>query len=96
MFLLVLWFNPVPPKLDVHPVNTTVNETGTVNLFCNATGIPAPHITWTKVGSKKKYSENESLVIDGVDKKDSGMYMCRASNEAGNTTAKVFVNVQCK
>ena len=86
----------VPPELKFVSVNKTVNQTGRLGLFCNATGIPAPNISWTKAGSTEQIPTGKHLIIKSARKEDSGTYTCKASNKAGNTTAQIHVNVQCK
>ena len=89
-------FPPVPPEIEISPTDKTVNETGPLHLFCNATGKPAPTISWFKVESGKQVDQKEELVIGSVTRDDAGTYMCTASNQAGNASAKAVVEVQCE
>ena len=86
----------MPPSVKISPSEKTANETGRVDLFCNATGNPAPNLTWTVVETGNEFSRTEHLIIDSLSREHSGTYACTASNEAGNATAKVHLDVQCK
>ena len=42
----------------------TINETETVNITCNATGVPAPmSFTWLKDGAVQNYTVNTDRII---------------------------------
>ena len=85
-------------------VNVTKEEGSNLTLFCNATGNPAPIISWTKDGSPTKNNSrirfskhNRLLTISNVNRTDSGHYRCVAKNSLGNDTSNVStVNIQCK
>ena len=95
--LTVTFFDPVPPEVHVYPQqHATARENGTLSLYCNATGSPAPTLSWTREGCATKLSHNNSLSIARVRKEASGTYVCTASNEGGRASATVAVDVQCK
>ena len=82
-------------QFTVIPQNVTVNETNPIVLGCDASGFPKPSITWTKNG--QVVSKLKQLYIQSSTRRDSGMYVCTASNGVGqDKTAKVYVTVQCK
>ena len=73
----------------------TVNETNPIYLSCDASSFPAPSITWTRSG--QVLSDKKQLSITSSDKRDTGEYMCTASNGVGQPkTAKAYVTVQCE
>ena len=76
----------------------TVNETNSVTIYCNATGLPQPIITWSKAGAESTViSSGTELVFSPVRRSDSGTYICTASNGAvSNASASITLNVQCK
>jgi len=62
-------------------------------LECVAVGVPKPVITWYKDGSPlvlgplgdvRSLEEGAKLEIQSADVSDSGMYECRAVNDAGH------------
>ena len=85
----------VPVQVIVLPQNVKVNKTNSISLSCDASGFPAPSITWTKSG--QTLSNTAQLYISSSDKSDAGEYTCTASNGVGQPkTAKAYVIVQCK
>jgi len=88
----------VPPSIYKGPSNKTVNESSDLALFCNATGTPPPKITWSKVAVPPvQLSFDEALTVNNINKTDSGVYQCRASNGIGSDVfASSFVTVRCK
>ena len=75
-----------------------------MTLSCNATGNPAPKISWIIGGSPVSSNsgisfsaDNKQLTITNVSRTDSGEYRCVASNSLGNdTTSPAKLDVQCK
>ena len=92
------------PEITAHPQNITKTEGENVTLSCNATGNPAPKISWIKdryhVTNNSEISfaaDNKQLTITNVRRTDSGEYRCVASNSLGNdTTSPAKLDVQCK
>ena len=69
-------------------------------FLCRAEGNPAPTISWKKhsgqvIGNGGRFSidANGTLIISNLQKSDSDMYVCVASNEYGDreATARLFV-----
>lgn len=94
----MFYFFLVPPSIYIGPSNKTVNESSDLALFCNATGTPPPKITWSKVAVPPvQLSFDEALTVNNINKTDSGVYQCRASNGIGSDVfASSFVTVRCK
>ena len=78
-----------------------------MTLTCNATGNPEPTtFSWNIDGSAVNTSvnprisltsNNKSLIITNVSRKDSGEYRCEAANKVGKTSSRVAtLDVQCK
>ena len=66
--------------------------------MCNATGNPQPQITWSKESEPNPLdSIDGALTMKNVNKSDSGVYLCSASNGIGSDTiALSTVIVNCK
>ncbi|KAJ7384307.1 hypothetical protein OS493_022412 [Desmophyllum pertusum] len=85
----------VPAQFTVIPQNVTVNETNPIVVSCDASGFPAPSITWTKHGQGNPVLKE--LNIHSSNRSDTGIYVCTASNGIGQAQrVRVYVTVQCK
>ena len=92
------------PEINVHPKAETISEGENLTLVCNATGNPAPTLSWIRDGSPVETSgrisisdDKKQLTITNVSRTDSGEYRCVANNSLGNETSNVAtVDVQCK
>ena len=62
--------------------NVTAVTSIALSIRCNATGTPAPMITWRKDGSLLK-AKGALLVLLSLSVTDSGRYQCTASNVNG-------------
>ena len=103
LFLVVLseLLFSAPPKLINVVMNQTVPEGADLQLFCEASGNPAPDITWTMVFRNGSDSEvlHRGLTWNMVNIKraNQGTYRCTAYNGAGNADSSVAnINVTCK
>ncbi|XP_072031343.1 inactive tyrosine-protein kinase 7-like [Amphiura filiformis] len=82
----------VEPEIIMKPQDKTVRELTTSMLHCQATGNPRPTIGWSKTSNliesqRFETAENGSLIIHNVQVKDGGVYVCKASNIAGDKMA---------
>ena len=92
------------PEITAQPQSMTLTERENVTLSCNATGNPAPSISWTKDGSAGNSLrislslDNKQLTITNVSRDDSGDYRCVANNSIGAavTSNVATLDVQCK
>ena len=81
-------------------INALTNST--VIIDCEATGFPLPSITWTKedvnltTGEGRIISNNGSLILEQVTKKDAGTYTCKALNTRGSDSQTSQLNVMGK
>jgi len=87
-----------PPSIVSRHVNKTVNETQDLRLVCDATGNPQPHISWTKGPDRTPIkSVDGALILNNVNKSDTGVYQCRASNGIGSDAmVSSHLTVNCK
>ncbi|XP_067023578.1 protocadherin Fat 4-like isoform X2 [Acropora muricata] len=79
-----------PPKIAVHPDNSSVQLGGRITLRCNASGDPVPSFAWFKDGIAMVEAAgikpfNPVLVLEDAIKEDEARYYCVASNIAGKT-----------
>ena len=49
-----------------------------------------------EINSTNRQSSSSVLIIDPVLSSDSGWYTCTAFNEAGHSSQRIYVEVQCK
>ena len=102
--MIILYLSTDKPEIATHPQNITTREGQNVTIYCNATGNPAPTISWYKNGYPINNSfstifspSHEQLTIRNVNRIDSGDYTCQAKNRVGTDTSNAStINVQCK
>ncbi|XP_067206790.1 neuroglian isoform X2 [Linepithema humile] len=89
------------PYFTVEPVFTEAAEDETIEINCEATGVPLPEIKWIHNGkpisqappnSRRKVTPNK-IIIEKLTKNDTGNYGCNATNSLGYVYKDVFVNV---
>ena len=86
-----------PTTITSSSPNAVVVEGNSASLHCNATGNPAPNITWTRDGSNTVLYEGESFTINSITRQQAGEYICTAGNGIGSkVNASVAVIVQCE
>ena len=81
--------------ISQRPSSKVVVEGETVTLYCNATGNPAPNITWTQDNNKTALYQGENYTIVNIQRQAAGDYTCTAWNGVGekaNATATVTVH----
>lgn len=54
----------------------------TIELLCDATGVPKPTLTWKKDGTILRWS-GSSLLVNNIRVRDSGLVTCEARNYLG-------------
>ena len=93
----ILFFPSDSTKITVSSANPVVVEGQRVSLDCNATGNPAPNVTWTKDGNNSVLYQGERYTIDSITRQQAGRYICTAENGIGNKLNATFaVIVHCK
>ena len=75
--------------------NETVTEGDDVTLLCNVSGTHPLMVSWIKVGNHTRAYQNE-LVLANIKRNETGKYRCEASNECGNASETVTIEVQRK
>lgn len=94
----------VAPIIQPTSELVAVNEGESVVLDCVSSGTPRPVVSWfydsvplpNQDLPHIQQASNDSLVISVVVKEDEGMYICRASNQAGTESATVSLRVYGK
>ncbi|KAK2564794.1 Opioid-binding protein/cell adhesion molecule [Acropora cervicornis] len=88
-----------PPLIDYVSNNATVNETGSIILFCNTTANPQLNITWDFLSGPNpmNLAKGTTLTLANVNRNQAGTYRCKAENGAkANATANIHVTVNCE
>ncbi|TRZ02412.1 hypothetical protein DNTS_034467 [Danionella cerebrum] len=90
----------VPPSITEGPTNITVMVNVQTTLFCEATGIPKPSVSWTKNTNALNTDQNQnmllssgSLVIIAPTVEDTATYKCVVTNEAGVESRAIQLTV---
>ena len=61
-----------------------------VTLYCDVSGAPTPHVSWTHVSTGNKWFSKTVVILD-VKVEDLGEYKCEASNPYGNDSRSTFI-----
>ena len=80
----------VPSSIEPLTNKTNVQKGGNVTLYCNVSGTPTPHVSWTHVSTGEKWFSKRKVIVD-VKVDDLGEYKCEASNPYGNATESIFI-----
>lgn len=100
LIFLTALFAAAPYFIEA-PQRQTKAEDETVEFRCRASGTPEPQILWIYNGKpiseappnpRRKVSTN-SIVIEKLQKSDTGNYGCNATNSLGYVYKDVYVNV---
>ncbi|KAH9373774.1 hypothetical protein HPB48_007504 [Haemaphysalis longicornis] len=100
--MLSFFVTLVPPIWRIEPSDTVVVRGGTAIIDCQADGFPLPRVRWTKSegdvpgdyraissSSRIHVFENGSLAVHSSEEKDSGFFLCQASNGISPILSKV-------
>ena len=91
------FFQTDPPSITYFPQSRyTVNETNNVTMVCRANGVPTPKIIWKKSGNSKELAYGEQFLIVDTSGSDDGTYTCTATNDLGQDSREITLNVQSK
>lgn len=89
------------PYFIVEPSDNDAAEDETIEINCEATGVPLPEIKWIHNGkpisqaptnTRRKVTPNK-IIIEKLTKNDTGNYGCNATNSLGYVYKDVYVNV---
>lgn len=89
------------PYFTVEPERINAAEDETAEFRCEASGVPEPEIKWIHNGKpiseapanpRRKVSKNR-IIIERLQKNDTGNYGCNATNSLGYVYKDVYVNV---
>ncbi|KAM4629779.1 hemicentin-1 [Polymixia lowei] len=94
----------VPPSIrdssGDSPVVVSVRVGNSVTLECESNAVPPPSITWYKNGravtesaNLRILAEGQMLEIKGAEVSDTGQYVCKATNVAGQVDKNFHLNI---
>ena len=78
-----------------------LREGKNLQLFCIASGRPAPNITWVKITSSGNKSDvlhrGTTWDFENINRTEAGTYRCTANNGVGNPVSRTLrVYVECE
>ncbi|XP_069861249.1 hemicentin-2 [Dipodomys merriami] len=77
------------PTVSINSRSQSFSQGVEVKVSCSASGLPAPHISWSREGlalregSRIRVDAQGTLLIRDLAPEDAGNYSCRATNEVG-------------
>ncbi|XP_077344280.1 immunoglobulin superfamily member 10 [Lithobates pipiens] len=97
----------IPRIVHASPKSTVMNYGDKLVLNCTATGEPTPRIIWRlpskavvdqwhRMGSRIQVYPDGSLIIQSVNEKDAGDYLCVARNKMGDDVILMKVSMTMK
>ena len=85
------------PNVTIEHCSTNVTEGDNVTVSCNATGSPTPETVWIREKTGEILSYSKIHQITGINRNETGAYVCLAWNGIGKNNSKsCLVVVQCK
>ncbi|KAI5612095.1 neural cell adhesion molecule L1.1 isoform X1 [Silurus asotus] len=89
------------PYWTKQPESAIYGPGETVRLDCHAEGIPTPHITWKingvpisdTIAEERRTVKGGTLILSDVEKGDTAVYQCEASNKHGTASLNTYINV---
>ncbi|TRY86125.1 hypothetical protein DNTS_030200 [Danionella cerebrum] len=84
------------PLASVLETDLTAVEGQSVTMHCQATGSPAPVISWSKLRAPLPWQHSVNggtLMLNNLGRQDSGQYICNATNAQGFSEAYVQLEV---
>ncbi|XP_071524649.1 peroxidasin homolog isoform X1 [Panulirus ornatus] len=87
------------PRFLLVPSDVNVTEGSPVEIECQASGIPKPHIVWTRndepiiEGPRIQISSRGAFSISSAERNDSAIYRCTAANHRGRISASATLTV---
>lgn len=81
---------------SIQPISDLeISEGENLTLICQVSGTPPLTVFWINVGSGQR-NNGKVLQFTNISRNEGGDYRCEASNECGNSSEAVNINVQCK
>ena len=91
----------VPPEIAEGETRIAAQLGSHTVLQCEASGQPSPTVTWVKDGEvfpstslRHRQLHGGSIEFSNIHLEDAGSYTCTASNDAGNKSRTIELNVQ--
>ncbi|KAF7695861.1 neural cell adhesion molecule L1.1 isoform X3 [Silurus meridionalis] len=89
------------PYWTKQPESAIYGPGETVRLDCHAEGIPTPHIAWKingvpisdTIAEERRTEKGGTLILSDVEKGDTAVYQCEASNKHGTASLNTYINV---
>ena len=74
--------------VNISPRNISLNESEVAFFYCNATGNPAPNVTWSKANDRNHVLSSRPFLSWIISGKDAGDYVCTAWNGVGQPASE--------
>lgn len=88
------------PAVQVEPARQSIVQGQSGEIRCHVSGEPRPVITWQKVGDELDRNKhkvlNNKLIIENMEMRDRGLYVCRADNKHGVAQGSAVVEIDVR
>ena len=98
MYVLTVFPPDEPRLLSVIPGNTSVTEYEDVSLGAVVEGNPAPYVAWVSRNGSVLQNKTEGFnyTITSITQKETGRYICIATNSLGSHMREFVISVKGK
>ncbi|XP_031549525.1 neuronal growth regulator 1-like [Actinia tenebrosa] len=86
MFIFSVFLFLALPRINYLTSNLSGNQGDSITLRCNASGYPAPRVTWIHKDTNRTIANSSATSFNITCKASRGKYCCHVSNDFGEET----------
>ncbi|XP_022793673.1 hemicentin-1-like [Stylophora pistillata] len=89
----IIWTVTEPPSVQLEE-RKVAKEGENISVYCNASGVPPPTVSWRKLRINGDITNGHSLNINNISRCQGGEYICTATNICGTASTTIDIEVQ--